>query len=107
MRTDINGVSTTKPEEEQWEEYYDKTLRGSRVQYDYRTPGGKLFSCIAPSLEKARAKRDQWLRKAEEEAILSEFGFSRGAWNELQREIERVAEEVIRERNSAESGGEQ
>lgn len=63
MRTDINGVSSTKPGEEQWEEFYDRGLGRSLVQYDYRTPEGRLFSCIAPSLERARAKRDQWLER--------------------------------------------
>jgi len=33
----------------------------SKVQYDYRTPDGMLFSCIAKSLNEARAKRDAWL----------------------------------------------
>lgn len=36
--------------------------------------------------------------EAEENAILSEFGFTREGWNILQREIERVAKEVIRDR---------
>lgn len=36
--------------------------------------------------------------EAEENRILSEFGFTREGWNTLQREIERVAEEIIRER---------
>ena len=33
-----------------------------RVQYDYRHTNGKLFSCIAKTLEAARAKRDEWLK---------------------------------------------
>jgi len=63
MRTDISGRSTTKPGEEHWEEFYLKGLSGSRVQYDYRTPEGRLFSTIAVSLERAREKRDQWLER--------------------------------------------
>jgi hypothetical protein len=63
MKTDINGCSTTPAGQEQYEKYYDNILRGTRVQYDYRTPEGKLFSCIAKSLEAARARRDAWLMK--------------------------------------------
>lgn len=32
-----------------------------RVQYDYRTPAGELFSCVAKTLDEARARRDAWL----------------------------------------------
>ena len=60
MKSDHNGCSTCPPGGEQWEEYADRV---TRVQYDYRTPEGKLFSCIAKSLEEARAKRDAWLAK--------------------------------------------
>lgn len=60
MKTDMNGCSTTKPGKEQWEEF-DSAVFGTRVQYDYRTPQGKLFSCIAKSLDEARQKRDKWL----------------------------------------------
>ena len=35
----------------------------TRVQYDYRHTDGKLFACVAKTLEDARAKRDQWLMK--------------------------------------------
>lgn len=34
-----------------------------RCQYDYRHTDGKLFSCTAPTLEDARALRDEWLKK--------------------------------------------
>ena len=33
------------------------------TQYHYRHTDGRPFSCVAPTVEKARAKRDQWLRK--------------------------------------------
>jgi hypothetical protein len=36
-----------------------KTIK--RVQYDYRDTSGELFSCIAPTLETARKRRNQWL----------------------------------------------
>lgn len=31
-------------------------------QYDYRTPDGKLFSIVAPTLEECRTRRDEWLK---------------------------------------------
>lgn len=65
MKSDVNGCSTTKAGQEQWEEYYSNTSRGWRVQYDYRTPNGKLFSCVAINLEAARQKRDKWLSNQE------------------------------------------
>lgn len=37
-----------------------------RVQYDYRHTDGTLFSCVAPSLEEARARRDAWLESRQE-----------------------------------------
>lgn len=33
------------------------------VQYDYRHRDGDLFSCVAPDMEAARARRDDWLRR--------------------------------------------
>jgi len=66
MRSDVNGCSTCPPGGEQWEEFEASWApRGdrTRVQYDYRTPSGKLFGCIAKSLEDARARRDAWLTK--------------------------------------------
>ncbi|WP_279134842.1 DUF3873 family protein [Parabacteroides johnsonii] len=32
-----------------------------RVQYDYRTPEGELFSYVGKTLEDCRQKRDEWL----------------------------------------------
>jgi hypothetical protein len=63
MKTDVNGCSTCPRGGEQYEEYYDRIARGNRVQYDYRTPESKLFSCIAKSLDEARRRRDAWLQK--------------------------------------------
>jgi hypothetical protein len=63
MKTDINGCSTTARGQEQHERYYSAIFRDYRVQYDYRTPEGKLFSCVARSLEEARIRRDKWLAK--------------------------------------------
>jgi len=63
MKSDVNGCSTCGAGEEQWEEFNSAILRGTRVQYDYRTPNGRLFSCIAKTVEAARERRDAWLRQ--------------------------------------------
>lgn len=63
MKSDRNGCSTCPPGQEQWERYYSSLAGGWRVQYDYRTPDGKLFSCIAKSLEAARSRRGAWEAK--------------------------------------------
>lgn len=60
MKTDVNGCSTCLAGQGHYDEF--KTWDGrTQVQYDYRHPSGKLFSCIASSPETARAKRDLWL----------------------------------------------
>ena len=59
MKTDKDGCSTCPPGEEQYEEFKQKT--NPLVQYDYRTKGGELFSCIDVSLEQCRKRRDEWL----------------------------------------------
>jgi len=69
MRTDDNGCSTCLAGDEHYEWFASHALKqpgawGScrqRLQYDYRTPAGRLFSTIADSLEEARARRDGWL----------------------------------------------
>lgn len=63
MKTDLNGCSTTVNGQEQYEDYFSELSKAWRVQYDYRTPEGKLFSCVAIDLEAARAKRDAWIEK--------------------------------------------
>lgn len=63
MKTDKNGCSTCPNGGEQYEEYYDKFSRSRKVQYDYRTPAGVLFSTIAPTLEVARQRKDAWVAK--------------------------------------------
>lgn len=59
------GVSTAKAGEEKYEKFTTRVGRKSRTmyQYDYRTPDGELFSCVAPSLEACRMRRDSWLEK--------------------------------------------
>lgn len=61
MKTDKNGCSTVKPGEEQYEGYYSYIARGDRIQYDYRSQSGRLFSCIGKTLAECRNKRDKWL----------------------------------------------
>lgn len=40
----------------------DRRFAGqTRVQYIYRHTDGELFSCVAPSLDEARARRDAWM----------------------------------------------
>ncbi|MDR2142541.1 MAG: DUF3873 domain-containing protein [Deltaproteobacteria bacterium] len=41
-------------------------LKKKYVQYDYRAVNGNLFSCVAPTLEEARAQRNQWWIKQAE-----------------------------------------
>lgn len=60
MKTDISGVSQCLNGHENYE--YFRTRFGKMIQYDYRTESGKLFSCVAKSLEQARKKRDAWLQ---------------------------------------------
>ena len=66
MSMNLNGCTTCNtPGSEKYEAF---TLRGlggkpkKAVQYDYRHTNGELFSCVAPTLEAARQKRDNWLR---------------------------------------------
>jgi hypothetical protein len=54
-----SGMSTCKVGEEKWEQFYDRIARKDLVQYDFRNADGQLFSCIAPTLEKAREKRER------------------------------------------------
>ena len=60
MRTDLNGCSTTPAGEEQYGHFEVRVGRVTRrmVQYDYRTPTGRLFSCVAHSVADARSRRD-------------------------------------------------
>lgn len=61
MKTNVNDWSTCRPGEEQWEESVSSLTGQSRVQYDYCSPDGVHFSCVAPTLEEARQHRDRWL----------------------------------------------
>ena len=61
MKTDVAGCSVTAPGTEHWE-WYTSQVGYRMVQYDYRTSMGRLFSCVALSLEVARARRVAWER---------------------------------------------
>lgn len=64
-----DGISTCQVGQENYV-YFDlmpRLRRKSRYcQYDYRTPEGVLFSTVAPTLEKCRERRDEWLKKKAE-----------------------------------------
>jgi hypothetical protein len=60
MKSDIRGCSTCDLGQESYETYHSAIQKKDMVQYDFRTPEGKLFSTIAPSLEVCRARRDKW-----------------------------------------------
>lgn len=60
-----NGCSVCQLGKENYT-FYTTKLGRNRVrmyQYDYRTDGGELFSCCAPTLESCREKMDKWMRK--------------------------------------------
>lgn len=59
----VNGVSTAQAGQEKYE-YFRPAHRPKEtfVQYDYRTPGGELFSCVKPTLQECRECRDKWLQ---------------------------------------------
>lgn len=63
---DDRGCSKAQAGEERYEEFevrIGRVERRKRVQYDYRTPDGELFSTVAVSLEAARTQRDEWLKQ--------------------------------------------
>lgn len=62
MNTDINGCAAVAKGQEQYEWFTDSFRHIRRIQYDYRTESGKLFSTVANTLELARQKRDNWLK---------------------------------------------
>lgn len=64
---DNRGCSVCPAGSENYE-IFTTRLRGKRVkrvQYDYRTPDGELFSTVASSLTECRHRRDEWLSKRE------------------------------------------
>ena len=65
-----NGISVCPVGEERYEFFSPANFKKNRkrsCQYDYRTSNGDLFSCIAPTLEECRKKRDEWIKKSAKE----------------------------------------
>jgi hypothetical protein len=54
------------PGSESYEHYYSEMQHRFMIEYSFCAADGELFFCIAPSLEAARGKRDQWMEKREE-----------------------------------------
>jgi len=61
MKSDKDGCSVCPKGGESYE-FFD-TRHGQRIQYDYRTWDGELFSCVAETMKEARQKRDKWISK--------------------------------------------
>lgn len=65
----INGLSTcTAAGTEKYERFQLGIGRRKRtlVQYDYRHMDGELFSCVKPTLDECRQKRNEWLKRKED-----------------------------------------
>ena len=68
----VNGISVCQAGKESYV-YFNRVPRPRRngkdryCQYDFRTSDGKLFSTVAPTLEKSREKRDEWLQQQQKE----------------------------------------
>lgn len=65
MQSDVRGCSTCPTGREQYE--YFTAFGRERIQYDFRTAEGRLFSTVAVDLTSARKKRDAWLAKLPEQ----------------------------------------
>jgi len=66
---DDRGCSICTVGEERWDCFTVGRQKVERLQYDYRTPGGDLFSTIAESLEECRARRDSWAAELHSELL--------------------------------------
>lgn len=59
---DEHGCSLCKTAgSENYEKF--KMRKKTYYQYDYRHTNGELFTCVAPTLEAARERRDKWLEQ--------------------------------------------
>lgn len=61
MKTDVNGCSTCNNGTESFEMFRNRRKR-RLIQYDYRHHNGELFSCVGPTIEDCREKKDKWLK---------------------------------------------
>lgn len=57
---DERGCSKCRSGEERYEQL-TTSVTAAYYHYEYRTPSGRLFSTIAPTLDEARARCDSWL----------------------------------------------
>jgi hypothetical protein len=61
-----NGATRCTGKDQERYEYfkmgYGKKAK-KMVQYDYRNQEGELFSCVAPTLEKARQKKENYFNR--------------------------------------------
>ena len=62
----VNGCSTCENGKQKYEIFYSRTLKKYMCQYEYRTPDGKLFTCVSQSLKQAVEKRNIWLERQKE-----------------------------------------
>ena len=65
----MTSVSTCKPGEEKYEEFWSDILKKYMVQYEYRSFEGKLFTCVAPNLDIARHRCYKWLQEPQYDYI--------------------------------------
>lgn len=65
----INGISTCQAAgTEKYEKFsFSHKPRKTYIQYDYRDTDGTLFSCVRPTLQECRQKRDEWLQAKKKE----------------------------------------
>ena len=68
-RMTMNGVSTCQVAgTEKYEEFsFSHKPRKTYIQYDYKDTDNTPFSCIKPTLEECRKKRDEWLQTKKKE----------------------------------------
>lgn len=60
MKSEINGVNQCRRGQESFEKY--RSRGRTFIQYDFRTPARKLFSCVESTLELCREKRERWVK---------------------------------------------
>lgn len=61
----VNGCSVCVAGQENYTTFNARIGRKNvkRMQYDYRTPEGELFSCVGKDIEDCRRKRNEWITK--------------------------------------------
>ena len=61
----MGAIAKVKNGQENYETFKVKLGKKTinRVQYDYRTQSGELFSCVAKTLDIARKNKNEWLKR--------------------------------------------